>query len=66
MKREEVKELIKQYKDDGFPKLDICLKNNDIGVSNDDNIVFSENFLTISNSNYLFHIRYSAVEGICV
>lgn len=66
MKREEVKELIKQYKDDGFSKLDICLKNNDIGVSNDDNIVFLENFLIISNSKYLFHIRYSAIEGICV
>lgn len=67
MTREEVKELIEQYKSDGFNLIDITLKDkNTIQINESNEAVFSLNFLTISNPEYLFHIRYSAIKEISI
>lgn len=67
MEKSKVKELIEGYKRDGFHQVDIELKDkNCIQINKDNSVVFSDRFLTISNSGYLFHIIYSFIEEISI
>lgn len=67
MEKSKVKELIEGYKNDGFYQVDIELKDkNCIQINKDNSIVFSDKFLTVSSLGYLFHIRYSFIEGIAI
>lgn len=65
MKREEVKELIERYKEDGFELIDICLKDKKVIFINEkDEFRYDENSLMIISDESIFYIKYSAIEEI--
>lgn len=67
MQKDEVEKLIPAYISDGFEQVSIELKDeNCIQINKNYSIVFSDKFLSISTTGYLFHIRYSFIESISV
>ncbi|MGG7144823.1 hypothetical protein ACQPVP_15375 [Clostridium nigeriense] len=68
MEREKVKELIKGYKENGFPYVDIELKDERFFQISFkvDNYKFGSQFLKIRNKDLLIYIRYSSIKTIAI
>lgn len=67
MDREKVKELIEEYRKNGFPQIDIELKDKKcIQIYETDSIRFDDLYLLISGVGYVFYIRYSIIEGLAI
>lgn len=67
MEREKVKELIEEYIKNGFPQIDIELKDKKcIQIYETDSIRFDDPYLLISGVGYIFYIRYSIIEGVAI
>lgn len=67
MVRKKVKELIEGYREDGFPQIDIELKDKKcIQINETDSIRFDDPYLLISGVGYIFYIRYSVIEGVAI
>lgn len=67
MDREKVKQLIEGYREDGFSKIDIELKDKKcIQINETDSIRFKAPYLLISGTGYMLYIRYSVIEGVSI
>lgn len=67
MKREEVRDLIIGYKEDGFDRMDIELKGGKvINIDESDELSFNRNFIIVRGKGYIFYIGYNFIEGIAI
>lgn len=67
MDREKVKELIIRYREDGFERIDIMLKEDKvIKIDENDKLSFNPNFIIIRGRGYIFYIGYNFIEGIAI
>lgn len=67
MKRGEVRDLIIKYKEDGFDRMDIELKEDKvIKIDESDELSFNPNFIIVRGKGYIFYIGYNFIEGIAI
>ena len=63
MKRGEVRDLIIKYKEDGFDRMDIELKEDKvIKIDESDELSFNPNFIIVRGKGYIFYIGYNFIE----
>lgn len=67
MRREEVRDLIIGYKEDGFDRMDIELKEDKvIKIDESDELSFNPKYIAIRGKGYIFKIGYNFIEGIAI
>lgn len=67
MEREKVKEMITKYKEEGFDRIEIELKEDKfIKIDESDKLSFNPNFIIVRGKGYIFYIGYNFIEGIAI
>lgn len=67
MERDKVRELIEQYREDGYPVIDVCLNDErSIKILQNDNINYFTGRIRISNINLVCYIEYSFIKEVAI